>query len=259
MSDWWEALDKNLDWREQELAALKLKIVEDMPKPPAPPGPAYKALLRAIWAMLYAHYEGFWSFAMSLYLERLEQIGVARQNCVDVLAEFSLQQHLREFRRGVPDAKCIEFFKTHFPRLLASRIDFHRNKSNEYVLKGYSNLWPEALADSVDSAGIRRTLIQHNDARLYLLVDRRNQIAHGKDTPVADLAEYQKYENHVFDVMHELAIHIIDSIVQREYMHSSARSDETARMAYRLWQERGGNAFDNWTEAERRLGAGEKP
>jgi hypothetical protein len=54
MEDWDKQIEEDLDWREAELASFKILISS------APKGSVREsALLRAIWALLYAHYEGF--------------------------------------------------------------------------------------------------------------------------------------------------------------------------------------------------------
>ena len=51
---WETELEQDLKWREDELAAMKFAVTQTVIGT-AP----HKALLRAAWAMLYAHYEGF--------------------------------------------------------------------------------------------------------------------------------------------------------------------------------------------------------
>ena len=58
-ADWSQQLEEDLSWREGEIASLKLAIVAAVPSRRAP-------LLRAAWALLYAHYEGFCRFAWAL-------------------------------------------------------------------------------------------------------------------------------------------------------------------------------------------------
>jgi len=58
MDPWEYELEQDLNWREAELASLKVLVAE------ATAGTvSHQALLRALWAMLYAHYEGFCKFS----------------------------------------------------------------------------------------------------------------------------------------------------------------------------------------------------
>ncbi|WP_198013964.1 MAE_28990/MAE_18760 family HEPN-like nuclease [Desulforegula conservatrix] len=49
-----DIITKDLEWREREIAAMRLLIYR-----PDLTNSQRSALLRAGWAMLYAHYEGF--------------------------------------------------------------------------------------------------------------------------------------------------------------------------------------------------------
>ncbi len=66
MSNWYVELDKDLNWREAELTSLKVQLITTTKGTVA-----HKVLLRAMWALLYAHYEGFCKFAWDLYLDEL--------------------------------------------------------------------------------------------------------------------------------------------------------------------------------------------
>jgi hypothetical protein len=99
---WARQLEADLDWREGELASLKHQVVT------AKSGSvAERSLLRAIWAMLYAHYEGFCRFALNVYLKELENSGIARAKCLEPLAIFSLRKDFREFRGQWSDQSAL--------------------------------------------------------------------------------------------------------------------------------------------------------
>ena len=68
MSTWSDQIEADLKWREGELASLKLLAAS------ADHGSdRQRAILRALWAMLYAHYEGFCLFCWDLMLSAIEK------------------------------------------------------------------------------------------------------------------------------------------------------------------------------------------
>lgn len=88
---WQTELEEDLDWRMAELAALKLQAAM------APSGSILQnALLRALVAMLYAHYEGYCKSAIRIYLREVKASGIKRADCKERLAMFSLQKTFRE-------------------------------------------------------------------------------------------------------------------------------------------------------------------
>jgi hypothetical protein len=210
---WARQLEADLDWREGELASLKHQVVT------AKSGSvAERSLLRAFWAMLYAHFEGFWRFALIVYLKELENSGIARAKCLEPLAIFSLRKDFREFRGQWSDQRCLEFFAQTLHGLLNAGVEFDVDEDDEYVLKGKSNMYPDHLQENCDSAGLQTTLIQTHRTRLNVLVRRRNDIAHGQRATVKDLNEYQEYEDAAFLVMQELAIAIFEALENKTYL-----------------------------------------
>jgi hypothetical protein len=93
MPDLATTLEDELTWREAELASLKLLVLDS-----SRGSVRELSLLRALWIMLYAHYEGFCKFAWDFYLENVEKVGVARHACCAPIARFSLAKRFSEVR-----------------------------------------------------------------------------------------------------------------------------------------------------------------
>lgn len=60
-------LERDLKWREAELASLKRLAITSSTETVA-----YQGLLRALWALLYAHYEGFTKFCWDTVLDHIQ-------------------------------------------------------------------------------------------------------------------------------------------------------------------------------------------
>jgi len=60
-------LEKDLQWREAELASLKRLAINATSN-----SVTHQSLLRALWALLYAHYEGFTKFAWDTLLDHIQ-------------------------------------------------------------------------------------------------------------------------------------------------------------------------------------------
>src|SRR6266436_3095888 len=98
MSDWATQIESDLKWREGEIASLKL-LAASFPAD----SNRQRALLRALWAMLYAQYEVFCKFCWDLFLTAIESEGPARKELREtnsqVFASESLQDTSRQFFR----------------------------------------------------------------------------------------------------------------------------------------------------------------
>src|SRR5919199_4990675 len=169
MSNWLKQLEEDLDWRLTELAILKKQAVlasKDSDR--------YRALLRALWAMLYAHYEGFCKFAWDLYLDELQKAGVKRKDCKDEIAKLSLQKQFKTLKKDLTPESLWNFGQTDFRTMLEDNLDF------QVKLETQSNLHPDIFKKNSLKVCLTCTLVDQYEIELKGLVSRRNEIAHGQ-------------------------------------------------------------------------------
>lgn len=194
----------DLDWREKELASLKRIARSQVDE-----SVAQKALLRALLAMLYAHYEGFCKFALDCYLEEIERSGLARFDCKDPISMFSLSSELRQSKNLVLNDH-FHFCTTVFSGLLAAPITFSDRIET-------SNLYPSILIELCDSLCLNQEAVRDNEFELRALVGRRNKIAHGEKQEIRKIEDYEVYERKVIQVMNEIALLIVYSVENSSY------------------------------------------
>ena len=207
MSDSSDQIEQDLSWRESEIACLKMQAVS------APAGSdRQRALLRALWAMLYAHYEGFCKFCWDLLLDAIEKKNCCRADVIDELAKLSLVEVFKHLRGDTSDAALWAFFSVSLPRHLAEALAF------PHKLETKSNLWPNLFEENNQSVGLTCSTIDQLKDRIVKLVHDRNEIAHGKKLVVGNLANYQPYEDAAFIIMHDLAIAVVDCLEQDAYL-----------------------------------------
>lgn len=260
MTPWQNAIDKELRWRKAELAALRLTLFENNPPDGEAQSTLFKTLLRASWAMLYAHYEGFTIFLFSEYLDRIERMNIARKHCVPPVQVASLRHHLPKVR-NLSEADFVAFLREGFLSKIDEPIEFPRNtkRKDEFELKGRSNMWPWLLHDCCEQHGIPLAAFDRSDVRLRLLVGRRNDIAHGRDTPVKDFVEFDEYYHHILALLDQLSDMFSAAVSKCLYLDPAIKHQETAKVAYHLWLTSGGDATANWLEAESRIASSRRP
>lgn len=200
------ALEEDLSWREHELASLKLTVID------SDPGSTRQlALLRALWALVYAHYEGFCKFAWDQYLEVIEELGPIRRDCSECVAQLSLAKEFKALKADLSPEGLWGFCTGRFATLMAEPAKFALRLETE------SNLWPSLLKENSSRVGLKLATLDANDMKLRSLVARRNEIAHGQKMTIASLSEYQPYEDAAVLVMHELAVAVIEAVEQRSF------------------------------------------
>jgi hypothetical protein len=207
MSNFGDELEEDLKWREAELVSLKLLVLASGDSIVRQHG-----LLRALCALLYAHYEGFCKFAWDYYFESLEKAEVPRDACVDHIVKTSLLKSFGEARADLSADGMWEFCTKTFPALLKDKLAF------AVKLETKSNLWPNVLIANSSCVGLACSSAQDHSAKLKSLVARRNDIAHGQKMTISSLGEYQEYENAAILVMHELAVSVLDALQSKSYL-----------------------------------------
>ena len=209
MSNWLQQLEEDLNWREAELAILRKEAFvaskdKDTNK--------YRVLLRALWAMLYAHYEGFCKFAWDLYLDELQKAAIKRKDCQDEIAKLSLQKQFKSLKGDLSLENLWNFGQTSFRTMLEENLDF------QVKLETQSNLYPKVFKDNSIKVCLDCTLVDQYETELNALVSRRNEIAHGKKMIIKDINEYKKYQDAAIEVMYELAVVIDDCLNNKLYL-----------------------------------------
>jgi hypothetical protein len=211
MDPWEHQLEQDLNWREAELASLKILVAE------APSGSVrQQALLRALWAMLYAHYEGFCKFAWDTYLDHLQASAPIRGDCVENVARFSLSASFRVLRGDLSLPNLWAYCTTGFQGLMSQPVVFDDRLETD------SNLWPDLCRENSAAVGLPHAAVDQHRARIKALVSRRNEIAHGQRMVIRSLDEYQEYETAAMEVMYELALGIVNCLSNRTYLQPAA-------------------------------------
>ncbi|MCK8496070.1 MAE_28990/MAE_18760 family HEPN-like nuclease [Spirosoma sp. RP8] len=209
LSGYWQQIEDDLDWRQSELASLKILVLTTNPQ-------TKKALLRSLLAMLYAHYEGFCKNALIVYAKAICESGSAVNMHNESLILTSLKSAFKRVR-GMPDREIFNFINGGFASVVSEAINIKYNEEFET-----SNLYPNVLEDLCAKMGIECPELNNRRILVKSLVGRRNDIAHGKDNDVKDLNEYNKYEEATIDVMYSLALSIEEAMRKQRFLKAAA-------------------------------------
>jgi hypothetical protein len=201
-------LEQDLKWREAELASLKRLAINATTEPVA-----YRALLRAMWALLYAHFEGFTKFCWDTVLDHVQSTAIPAAGLEYKFALLALEPRFKLHRANLDSSSIWTFFEVGLPQAMLAAAQF----PDDSRLKTESNLWPNIFERESHRLGIQCNELQKHRSRIKALVARRNDIAHGKNMVIANLTEYHEYENATLCLMHELAIKSIEIIDGRTY------------------------------------------
>ncbi|MBX9464088.1 MAG: hypothetical protein KL840_14205 [Aquamicrobium sp.] len=192
-----EAIDEltaDLGWRETELALLKVFLQrKDVT------AKQHGVLARAAWSLLYAHYEGYAKFCLTLFFERAARTVASCQLLPPKTKEYALFVELKRIR-SLPASDFLQMLETFAATTGAQKPNFPEVDTR-------SNLWPGVLEDLLTLADIKCASIEKNRILLKALVGKRNGIAHGQAVD-ATYEDYLKQENAVYEVLYELAYEV---------------------------------------------------
>ncbi|WP_445941132.1 MAE_28990/MAE_18760 family HEPN-like nuclease [Pseudomonas sp.] len=198
-------LEKDLGWREIELALMRKQLIASIAGTPQE-----SALLRANLAMIYAHYEGFCKFALELYVISLQRLNPDRIDLAWPLASFTL----KSLHKELLNEKDESIFFTRLLNELNKEIDA---KAEFEKPPQISNLWPDLLIEWLTKLHLEKeSTIEHANT-LHQLVNNRNQIAHGKKLMIQSRKELDKYADAAQTVMHEVALGICYALEHKKY------------------------------------------
>ena len=217
MSRWEQEINKELDWREAELASLKHFVISTRAN-----AIAHRSALRAMCAMMYAHYEGFTKFCWDLALDEIHRASVNRCDVLDPLAILSLEKVFSELKGDLSPRNIWDFFHTKLPADMVVPAEYVADDSGKCRISTDSNLWPRVFRSGIQQLGIECSEVDNREAHLKALVGRRNKIAHGEKMEIKDLAEYKPYEDAAFAVMYQLGIAVVEYLDGQLYLKANA-------------------------------------
>lgn len=190
-----ETISKDLDWRESEIAGMRILLLST-----AISEGQRNGLLRAAWAMLYAHYEGFCKEALTIFFDAISGSGAVCSDLPQPTKLYALAQKLRGLRQMANQnllPAVVDFSSCHLEALpIFPEVDTK------------SNLWPNVLIDLLESADLNTCKVKEHELKLKTLVGRRNAIAHGNNSLIHEVSYYLTFEKVVYDVMYDLAMQV---------------------------------------------------
>jgi len=194
-----QEIERDLDWREAELGILKILLANEQLS-----DREKFVLFRAGWALLYAHYEGFCKFALTVYYDVIRRSGKCHRDLPTKMQALALDKQMKVVR-SLPTVDLIAQITTFEADYMDKPAEFPEVDTD-------SNLWPSTLRNLLEGAEIHLPSLEMNNRSIATLVSRRNKIAHGERDIIPEYAYYLQFEEAVSTIMYDLAISIDDKL-----------------------------------------------
>ncbi|QND51677.1 hypothetical protein HB779_07010 [Phyllobacterium sp. 628] len=189
-----EEITIDLSWRETELGLLKILLQRSDTKK------QQEVLSRAAWALLYAHYEGFCKFCLTVFFDRATKALASCHGLPLKTRSFALDKDIKRLK-NLPADEFLESLENFANLTLGKKPQFPEVDTK-------SNLWPNVLEELLKLADINCPAVDTHRQKIKTLVTRRNNIAHGKADDIGGYNYYVSFEDSVYEIMYELAFEV---------------------------------------------------
>jgi hypothetical protein len=216
-------LEADREWREDEIRAFqnyvaKLDSAGDR-----------KRYRRALVLLLYAHYEGFCKFALTLYVSAVNQSGILCGQADYALAAASLAGLFRDlrnpnkksdiFRRPLPDdSKLHQFARER--EFVERTTDLEKLPVNitDDVVDTESNLSPVVLKKNLYRLGLPHEEFDSHRDDINRLLNIRNGISHGSLKDGVEHPLYVQLRSSIYSVMSGVSLGVRKALSETSYV-----------------------------------------
>ena len=219
-----EILEDELLWRFEEINFFKSQLVnlnKDEDK---------KKYRKSMVLILYSHLEGFIKAALLYYAQYLNGLGKQRNEfdfnliATSMNAEFkaydnkNFKSTLFNNKKGPSDSEIHSLYRR--VNLLESSSDLLSKPLviEDNAIDTESNLWYIVLQKNLYRLGLPIDMFAEYKKDVDGLVNRRNGIAHGKQTHGIGEEEYQKWENSMKLIMEDIVKKIYSYANNENYL-----------------------------------------
>jgi hypothetical protein len=221
-------MEAEREWRETEMRQLRNQLAFISSEEQR------KTARKALVVMLYAHFEGVSKALFSMYVNRLNGLGLRIGDVVSPIGAASLAEVFQALRD--PNKKCAEF-----ARALPNDTALHRfARDREFVEVAWkvaqrsvqidpdeivdteSNLKPIVLRKILFRIGLEPDLAQPWEGAIHQLLNRRNDVAHGTAKGGPEAKEYANLEQAVSLVVDGIVKAIFDAVARKVYLASAS-------------------------------------
>jgi hypothetical protein len=184
---------------------------------------------RALVLVLYAHFEGYCKFTLSLYASVINSIGVLCDQADAALAAASLNELFRDlrnankksdlFRHSAPDDSKLHAFARE-QEFVQRSAEFLRRAVEipDRAIDMESNLTPTVLSKNLFRLGFRHDTFAQYSSDIRKLLELRNRIGHGEMRSGVTQHKYDELRGSVDKVMSGVTVTVMRALEDKDYL-----------------------------------------
>jgi len=183
---------------------------------------------------LYAHFEGFFQFALMHYIKTINDQDISCSQANNHLVTATINEVFKALRDD--SAKC-SFFRAHAPddsklHRTFREIQFIENSAEIFSSKVHiksgsvdleSNLSPIVVKKNLYKLGLPYELDKEIETNLNKLLGIRNKIAHGERRDGVSQSEYEGFESAVLQTVSQTMVDLTKACTDRLFLKEEFR------------------------------------
>jgi len=221
----WAEIEEDFTWRQDELRFFQnlLGNIDSEVE--------QERFRRALVLLLYAHFEGFCKFALTLYVDCVNKSGITCAEATFAIAAASLsdlfkalrnpEMKIPEFRHALPnDASLHRFGRER--EFVERTTEFAGRPVNlaDDIVDTESNLKPLVLRKNLYRLGFPPDQFAQYEGKIHHLLEYRNKISHGEMQAGLKRDKYDTLSSAVFTVMEEMKRQVMGALQEKAYLRA---------------------------------------
>jgi hypothetical protein len=222
----WAEIEEDLSWRQDELRFFQnqLAVLDSESE--------QERFRRALVLLLYAHFEGFCKFALTLYVDSINKSGITCAEATFAIAAASLadlfkalnnpDKKIAEFRHVAPDDSKLHRFgrQREFVERTAN-FAIRPVKVADDVVDTESNLNPLVLRKNLYRLGFPHDQFSAYEGNINRLLEYRNKISHGEMQAGLKRDKYEELSSSVYEIMEAMKRQVMNALNEKAYLRAS--------------------------------------
>ncbi len=180
--------------------------------------------------MLYSHFEGFCKTALSIYATTINQEvtdGIIAASLATVFRDFeNVNKKSDIFRRDMPEDTNLHRFarQVELISVLEEIWILPVNIPVDEVVATEANLKPPIMKKILYRLGLPHDVFEENEGKIHLLLNYRNNIAHGVAKDGLSERDYEDVQTATIEIMSSLIKILTGALNDTKYLRVSTSS-----------------------------------
>jgi hypothetical protein len=226
ITELWVEIEEDFSWRQDELRFFQNQLGS------LDSEGEQERFRRPLVLLLYAHFEGFCRFALTLYVDSVNKSGITCAEATSAIAAGSLSDLFRalnnpdkkipEFRHILPDDSKLHRFGRQ-REFVERTADFATRpvKVADDVVDTESNLNPIVLRKNLYRLGFPHDQFSGFEGKINQLLEYRNKISHGEMRSGLSLKNYEELSAATYVVMEAMKLQVMNALQEKAYLRAS--------------------------------------